>query len=412
MSASEKEGLQRTIGLSGLAFYGAGTILGAGIFVVVGEAVAEAGALSPLAYAFAGLVAMTTALSFAELGARIPTAGGPIDYTEKAFGRSDLAGLTGWILTIANIVSGATITTGFVSYLGSFTDVPSWIGTTGLVLTLGVISIAGMKQSTLFMTITTIVGVLTLLVILWARREAVMASPSVVVSAVGNFDGAALAGLYAGAFLAFYSFIGFGDMAQTAEETKNVAQTLPRAIVIAMIVVFAFYLLISAALVGGDDIDQIVGSQAPLVKAAQLQGYPGLPIAIASLFVIVNGALTQVITAARLLLDLGRDERGAPAFLGKVNISTNTPIIATLVVLAAVLLLALFVPLKGLASATSLAVLIVFVGVNASLVKLKQRSQPEGVPDVPVIIPRLGTFLSGLAIVGQCVLWVLGGGGS
>jgi len=172
--------LERSMGLGTLIFYGTGTILGAGIFVVIGEVMGEAGALAPIAYAAAGLVAVFTALSFAEIAARVPTAGGPIDYTEKAFGSPAIAAIVGWLLIIANIVSGATITTGFVSYLNSFVEVPHWLATTGLVATLGIISIIGMKQSAWFMTVTTLVGLGTLLLMLWLLRDSLIGWPEAV----------------------------------------------------------------------------------------------------------------------------------------------------------------------------------------------------------------------------------------
>ena len=88
-SDQSKKRLTRTISLPSLVFYGVGTILGAGVFVVIGEVIGEAGRLAPLAYIFAGLVAFATALSYAEIAARVPTAGGPIDYVEIATGRMD-----------------------------------------------------------------------------------------------------------------------------------------------------------------------------------------------------------------------------------------------------------------------------------------------------------------------------------
>ncbi len=405
----ESGGLKRSMGLGQLVFYGSGTILGAGIFVVIGEVISEAGSLSPIAYLLAGLVAVFTALSFAELGARIPTAGGPIDYVERAFGSSRAAAATGWGLTIANIVSGATITTGFVSYLSSFLSLPDWMGTVGLIFILGIISIAGMKQSAWFMTVTTLVGLATLLFILWVLRDGIMASPGRIISEASSFDMTAFAGLFAGAFLAIYSFIGFGDMAQTAEEVKDVNRTLPRAIICAIMIVFFFYIAISAALTGRDDLETLSSASAPLVKAVQTEGIPGLPIAIASLFVIVNGGLTQIIAASRLLLDLGRDGRGAPGVFGKVNDRTGTPVVATLAVLAVVLGLALFVPLKGLTSLTSLTILIVFAATNAALWRLKRREQPDGVIDMPSFVPVLGFLFCAGAIAGQIVIWITSG---
>lgn len=401
------------MGLGGLIFYGTGTILGAGIFVVIGEVIGEAGVLAPIAYAVAGVVALFTALSFAEIATRVPSAGGPIDYMREAFGGRALPALTGWTLVIANIVSGATITTGFVSYLNSFLEVPGWIATLALILPLAALSIAGMKQSAWFMSVTTVIGLATLLVILWLMRDALVAWPTRLAESGARIDAGAASAVFAGAFLAIYSFIGFGDVAQTAEEVKDVKRTLPRAMWVVLGLVFLFYLAVATALAGAPDRSGIAASEAPLVDAAtSASGFPALPLAIASLFVIANGALSQVVAASRLLLDLARDELpGAPALFARVSDRTQTPIPATLVTLLAVLALALFVPLKTLASGTSLAILLVFIAVNASLWRLKNREQPDDVPDMPKAVPILGVATCVLAVIGQLALWTIGAGG-
>jgi len=405
--------LKRSMGLTSLILYGTGTILGAGIFVVIGEVMGRAGTLAPLAYAAAGVVAVFTALSFAEIAARVPSAGGAIDYVRKGFGSDRFAGVIGWMMIIANIVSGATITTGFVSYLNSFLDVPHWLATSGLVVLLGAISIAGMKQSAWFMSVTTAIGIVTLLVVLWLLRDSLIGWPGRLTGGGELGDAGAVSAILGGAFLAIYSFIGFGDVAQTAEEVKDVKKTLPLAMWMVLVIVFVFYLAIAAALAGRSDIDAIAGADAPLVYAAtQDTGFPALPLAIASLFVIVNGALTQVIAAARLLMDMGRDDLlETPAMFGRVNETTNTPIIATLASLAVILVLALFVPLGTLASGTSLAILLVFTAVNAALWRMKRESQPEDVPNMWKFVPVLGVVTCALAVVGQVILWVTGLGG-
>ncbi|WP_420392228.1 APC family permease [Acuticoccus sp.] len=363
-------GLRRDVGLLQLVFYGSGTILGAGIFVVVGEVLSEAGHLAPLAYLLAAIVAITSALSFAEVAARIPTSGGPIDYLERAFGLRWLGSATGWTLMVANTVSAATIVTGFVAYLSSFAPVPDWLATSLLVVALVGIAIAGMNESAWLMTVTTVIGIATLLVVLFALRDGLWAAPGAVLEGIaggggeGGASAAGLGGLFAGAILAVYSFIGFGDMAQTAEEVRDVKRTMPRAMMISLAIVFVFYLAISGALVGTGSLQAIAEAEAPLVAAVEAVGWPGLPIAVASLFIIVNGALTQIIASSRLLLDIARDGRGAPSALAAISSRTRTPVLATLLVGAVVLTLALLVPLKSLAEATSFAILLVFVGVN------------------------------------------------
>lgn len=406
--------LERSMGLGNLVFYGTGTILGAGIFVVIGEVMGKAGPGAPLAYAVAGLVAVFTALSFAEIGARIPTAGGAIDYVEEAFGtRQKLPSVAGIMLIIANIVSGATIATGFVSYLASFVDVPHWMATLGIVGLVGGISIAGMKQSAWFMTITTALGLVTLLAILWLARDGLMDWPARLASGEAFSGAGAWSGILAGAFLAIYSFIGFGDMAQTAEELDQPKRNLPRGIIITIVIVFVFYIAIAAALGGREDISEIAGADAPLVYAAvQTPGTLQTVLVISSLLVIVNGALTQVVAASRLLMDMGRDHRsGMPDWMGRVNETTDTPVIATLITAGIVLLLALFIPLGSLASGTSLAILIVFAMVNASLWRLKNRDQPDDVPNLWKAVPILGLAFCVLTIVGQVILWTTGMGG-
>lgn len=401
--------LQRSLGLRQLILYGTGTILGAGVFVVIGEVLAEAGRLAPLSYTLAAVVAVTSGLSFAEIAARVPTAGGPIDYLERGFGLRWLGSLVGWMLMIANTVSAATITNGFVSYLSTFVEVPDSIATIILVLVLGGVAAAGMKMSAWIMTMTTLIGMATLAMVLWILREGLVASPGVLWEGMIAFDETAFAGLMGGAFLAVYSFIGFGDMAQTAEEVRDVKRTLPRAMIAALAIVFFFYLAVSAALVGAGSIEKVASARAPLVAAIGLQGWPKLPIAFASLFIIVNGALTQLIASSRLLFDIGRDGRGAPSYFARVNEYTRTPVRATVTIGVFVLILALTVPLKSLAQITSLAILMVFIGVNASLIGLKRRSQPIEVPDIWMVVPIIGVLSCTAAIAGE--LWRLLGDG-
>lgn len=407
MSADSRYGeLKREMGLLQLSFYGTGTVLGAGIFVVIGEVLDEAGGLAPLAYLLAAVVALTTALSYSEMAARVPTAGGPIDYVERAFGHRWLGSLAGWALVIANVVSAATIVTGFVAYLSGFVAVSAWMATVVVVVAVIGVAAAGMKESAWLMTVTTLIGIGTLVVIVWSLREGLSAAPQAIAAAPARIEGSAWAPLMGGAFLAMYSFIGFGDMAQAAEEVRDVKRVLPKAMMLSLAVVFVFYLAVSSALVGAGGLEQVAGAQAPLVFAAGREGWPEMPIALASLAVIVNGALTQVIASARLLFDIGRDGRGAPTALGQVSKRTDTPLAATLTVGVVVLGLALFVPLKQLATGTGFAILIVFVGVNASLIVFKRRVQPPDVPDIPAIFPWLGVLVCLGALIGQLALYL------
>jgi amino acid transporter len=307
----------------------------------------------------------------------------------------------GWALAATAIVSAATISTGFAGYLQSFIDLPHEVVVTVLVLAVGAVAAKGMNESAWFMASTTLVGMGALLLVFVAAGPEMLDVIPVTAGAIASADAAALTGLFAGAMLAFYSFIGFGDMAMTAEEVRNVRTTMPRAIALALTLVTAFYLLTIAVALGVLAADDLAASKAPLVAVVRARGWAGWEVGLPSLFIIVNGALTQTITAARLLLHMGREEAGAPAWMGAVHPRTQTPLRATGGVMVVVLLLALLVPLKTLASITSLLILLVFASVHASLIVLKRREQPVGVPRIPAWVPYTGACLCLLAVAGQ-----------
>ena len=404
--------LQRELGPILLTLYGLGTILGAGIYVVIGEVAGAAGLLTPLAFVLAALVASLSALSFSELTARIPDAGGPIDYAREAFGRRRLCIAIGWGLVATGVVSAATILTGFERYASLFVELPTLLTITLVTLALGGVAIAGMRESAWFMAVTTLLGIGGLAYVVWVAAPAMGEAPLVLVGtlsdAVNNPEAGLLLGLFLGAFLAFYSFIGFEDMANLAEEVRDVKRNLPRAIIAAVILSLLIYALVAVAATSVLSPDELALAHAPLVAVVEARGHPGEPLGLVSLFIIVNGALGQIIMATRLLMDMGRDRRGAPAMLGRVHPRTHTPVIATLAVTAAVLLLALFLPLKTLANLTSAVMLAVFLTVNASLIVLKRRGQPEDVPNIPRWIPWLGLALSAGALVAQGLIVGLG----
>ena len=400
--------LQRELGPVLLTLYGLGTILGAGIYVLIGEVAGAAGLLAPLAFVLAALVASLTALSFSELTARIPDAGGPIDYAREAFGRRRLCIAIGWGLAATGVVSAATILTGFERYASLFIDLPPLLAITLVTLALGAVAMAGMRESAWFMAVTTLLGIGGLAYVVWVAAPSIGEVPVALVAAASDLEAGMLLGLFLGAFLAFYSFIGFEDMANLAEEVRDVKRNLPRAIMAAVVISLLIYALVVMAAVSVLSPDDLALAHAPLVAVVEARGHPGAPLGLISLFIIVNGALGQIIMATRLLMDMGRDRRGAPLILGEIHPRTHTPVIATLLVTATVLVLALFLPLKTLANLASAIMLAVFVTVNASLIVLKRRGQPEDVPNVPRWIPWLGLILSAGALVAQGVITATG----
>ena len=144
--ASDPE-LIRRLSLPLLVFYGIGTILGAGIYVLVGKVAGEAGMFAPLAFMFAALLAAFSAFSYAELAARFPRSAGEAVYVEEAFAIKNLSLVVGLMVVSVGIVSVATLAHGFVGYLSIYSDLSSSAIIILLVLSTGLICAWGIGQS-------------------------------------------------------------------------------------------------------------------------------------------------------------------------------------------------------------------------------------------------------------------------
>lgn len=158
---------------------------------------------------------------------------------------------------------------------------------------------------------------------------------------------------------------------------------------------------------GPAKLEEFAGSRAPLADIYRhATGDAPILITLISLFAIVNGALVQIIMAARVLYGMSR-EGWLPKWLGRVHRHTRTPLEATAVVTGTILILALWLPLEALARAASFVILVVFALINLALVRIKRRHpHPSGVRTYPLWVPVTG-FLSSSAFVGyQLVILV------
>lgn len=385
--------LARELGVGLLTIYGAGTILGAGIYVLVGEIAGVAGYWAPVAFLVAAGVAMVNGMTYAELSTRLPRAGGPTAYVSEAFDLRWLSAAIGWAIVATGVVSAATITTGFAGYLSVFVDLPDPLVHTALLVVLATVASLGAKQSAWFMAATTGLGVLGLLVVVGVAVASPQAAPLRVFGlAPALTEPPVLLGVASAAFLAVYAFIGFEDMVHMAEEVRQPARSLPRAIAAAIAIALVLYVVVAASALSLVDPGQLDASPAPLVTAVEGAGVPGWPVAVLSLWIVLNGALAQLVMAARVVYDLGH--RGAaPRWLAAVSDRTDTPVVATLTGAGAALLLAIALPLARLAAITSFIMLLIFATSNLALLRLERR-EPEAPFDTPVWLPWLGLLLT------------------
>ena len=392
---TEQTQLRRGLSLPLLVLYGLGTTIGAGIYALVGKIAGESGYLAPLAFLLAAAMASLTALSFGELCRRYPYSAGEAFYVREAFHWEWVSTLVGLLVVLTGLVSAAALVNGFIGYLGEFIEVQPSLTILLVCLSLGMLAGWGIAESVSLAALVTLIEIGGLLVIVWLGLEQ---STNPLISWIAhlpeqNWNNLGL--IFAGATLAFYAFIGFEDMVNVAEEVRDVKTTMPRAIILTLVISTLIYLLLMMVAVLTVSPSELAKSDAPLpLVYRQLTGEDSTLISVIGLFAIINGALIQIIMAARVLY--GQATMGQlPKVLAHINVRTQTPLIATALVTSLVLVLALIGDLAGLARTTSILMLTVFAFINLALWQIKRRDPNlADFKPLPIWIPVVGFFVS------------------
>jgi len=390
--------LARRLNLTLLTLYGLGTTVGAGIYALMGEVAARAGMATPVSFLLAALIATLSALSFAEMGARYPRSAGEALYVAVAFGSRRLSLFIGMLVVASGCVSAAAIVNGFAGYV---TALATWDRTVAIVAVvgfLGAIAAWGILESVAAAALVTVLEIGGVLAVLLATWHGLADAPTVRVLVVPS-DAAGITGVLGGALLAFYAFIGFEDMVNVAEEVVDVRRTLPRSIVLTLVITAVLYLALAAASVLTVDPDELAASGAPLMLVYERAGgaYPA-GLGLIAVIAMLNGALIQVIMASRVLYGLASEET-LPRWLAAVSPRTRTPLRATAAVTAVVLALAVGFRLAPLAEATSITTLIVFTAVNVAAFRIKRRApEAPGSLGLPAGLPAAAATLNLLVL--------------
>jgi len=397
--------LKRSLGLPLVALYGLGNILGAGIYVLVGKVAGFAGTSATLAFIIAMITAAFTAFSYMELAGRYPVSASISVYLYKAFGKRWLSVLIGLAMVAGGVASAAALSQGFAGYLNSFIGIPTAVASVGLICVLGAIALKGIGASAKTAALFTVVEVLGLLLIIWFGRNAfgaVEASDLLTIDpAVG------VGGIIAGAFLAFYAFIGFEDMVNVAEEAKNPRRTMPLAILFALVASTALYLLVVIVATTLVTPAELAESKAPLTLVFEKSGASNvLILSFIGMIATINGVIVQIIMGSRMLYGLAK-QGWLNGKLAEVHREHKTPVMATLAVLGAMIGGTLLLPLVSLAQLTSLLVLSIFTLVNVSLIVIKKRTpKHQGYITVPLAVPYTGTVLCLSTLAYQIYSWL------
>ncbi len=398
--------LRRALNLPLLTLYGLGVTIGAGIYVLVGKVAGYAGMGAPLSFLGAAILVAFSALSFAELAVRMPKSAGEALYVREGFGSPRLGLIVGLMVVASGVISSSVIVQGAVGYLQQLLPLPTTLGIILVIAILVVVAVWGITQSVTLAGIVTVLEISGLLLVIGAGLLAEPRPDFAVSDFAPQLHAEAWFGVLAGITLAFFAFIGFEDMVNVAEEVKQVEYTLPRAILLTLIVSSLLYIVVAAIALKVLSPAELTASSAPLAEIWQ-RGFSSAPgvLSVIAVFATLNGALIQMIMSSRVLYGLGC-QGALPAIVSRLHPRTQTPVIATALVGAVILALALSFSLERLAELTSAVVLAVFTLVNMALVRLKlTRPAPSSGLRVPLAVPIIGAAISFAALLS--LLWRL-----
>lgn len=364
-------GLSRSLSLPQLLFYGVGTIVGAGIYTIVGEAAGEAGRATWVSLLLAAGVALVTALSYAELVSAFPRAGAEYQFLKAAFPRWRVpAFLAGYLIALNAAATSATVALAFAGYLAVFWALPAAPVALVLLGACTLLNIAGIRQATWIgiALIAIEVGGLGLFVGMGLAQRELMAG-------VQWPEATQWPAVFGATALIFFIYIGFEDVANLAEESRHPQRDVPRALIASVVLVSLLYLLVVWVALGIAEPGDMAGSRSPLTDVGRrLAPWLGVTLAVAALFATASTALISLVSISRLLYGMARDG-DMPQALSRTLSRRKTPWVAALCLFGAACALVPLGEVKTIASLSALGVLLVFFGVHLALIRLRW-SQP------------------------------------
>lgn len=376
-----------------LYFFILGDVLGAGVYVLVGQVAADSGGAVWVPLVAALCLALLTATSYAELVTKYPRAGGASHYATLAYG--PFAGfLAGFCMLAAGIVSVAALARGFGGdYLSEFVTLPVVLVTVVFLAALALLNARGIRESTRANVVATVIEVSGLVIVIGLGLWIVLRGDGDVgrLTQLGTADHGPAAAVLSGAVLAYYSFVGFETSVNVAEETRDPRRAYPRALFGALVTAGAVYALVGAAAAAAVPTGRLAESSGPLLEVVKEAG--GVPTELFSaiaLVAVANGALLTGIMSSRLAYGMARDGL-LPSFLTRVLPGRRTPWASIAATTALSLLLALTGDVATLASTLVLLLLVVFFLVNTSVLVLRRRdTAARDHFAAPLVVPFLG----------------------
>lgn len=378
--------LKRTLTLSECIFFGVGSILGAGIYTLIGKVAGWSGTLTWLSFAIASVTAIFTAFSYGELSAAFPKAGGEYVYAKNAFGKKTGLSL-GFLISINGIISGATVSLGFAGYLFTLIGLNLMVSSLCIIGILFLVNISGIRESSTINIIFTIIEISGLFFVIYSALPLIGSVDYFQLSSQG------MNGFFAGAALAFFAYMGFEEIVKLSEETKNPEKTIPKALFISSIIVLVVYTAVAISVVSVITPAELGSSESPLADVVNSGfGRTGvLVISIVALFSTSNTILSNMLGSSRVLLNMAQETKALKRF-SKISQKRNTPVSALVLILIVMCAFALIGNIETIARIANVFIFITFLIVNLSVIVLRLKHKttkrpfkiPFNINNIPV----------------------------
>ncbi|MXV32815.1 amino acid permease [Xanthomonas sp. LMG 8989] len=421
--------LKRTLTARHLILLGIGAVIGAGIFVLTGQAAANhAGPAVMLSFVFAGLACAFAGLCYAEFAAMLPVSGSAYSYSYATLGEG-VAWFIGWCLVLEYLFAGSSVAVGWSAYLISFVtgtlglpfpaelaSAPlTWTGhafvASGNIVNLPAVLIVAAVSTLCYIGVTQsafvnaiVVAIKVLVICLFVGVGIFYINPDNWHPFIPENTGPGefgWSGIFRAASIVFFSYIGFDAVSTSAGETKDPQKNMPIGILVSLAICTIIYIIVCAVLTGLLPYTQL-GTAKPVATA--LEHYPHLAwlktfVEIGAIAGLSSVVLVMLMAQPRIFYTMSRDGL-LPKLFGKVHRRFHTPYVGTVVVGVLAALLAGLIPLDVLGELVSMGTLLAFATVCVGVMVLRftrpDLPRPFRVPLFWAVCPLGALFCVGL----------------
>lgn len=427
-ASGQEKGLKRTIGTLGLIALGIGAIIGAGLFTSTAEAVANhTGPAVSISFLIAGTGCALAGLCYAEFASMIPIAGSAYTYSYATLGEF-MAWIIGWDLVLEYGVASAKVATSWSEYLGKlmenvfdvhipyeFSHSPLQTSVDGvqgvmnvpamfIILLLSIVLIRGVKGSSLLNSVIVIVKVGIVLLFIgfgWSYINPSNYSPYIPENTTGLSGEFGWTGIFAGASVVFFAFIGFDAVSTAAQEAKNPQRDMPKGILLSLLICVVLYILFAHVLAGVANYTEFktVGQEASITYVIDTymkdNGWLSPLITIAILAGFSSVILVMLMGQSRVFFSMSKDGL-VPKVFSELHPKFKTPWKSNMLFFVFVGLIAAFIPASVISDMTVIGTLFAFVLVCFGIIVLRKTDpnipRPFRTPWVP-LVPTLGIIV-------------------